>query len=146
LALVNKEMNEMSKEPTNSATKMSSSALLYIFLAIALSLAALVLAVTIFPKDDVLASYILLLGFVGIFASVYVLLQMRKRVRRLSIESHPITTTIECKKCGFKSIREFKRGDYIFKEEEPCQKCNEKMMITAIFREVKEGEKERFRF
>jgi ribosomal protein L40E len=58
----------------------------------------------------------------------------------------PITTTIECRKCGFKSVREFQRGDYIFKEVEPCQKCNEKMLITAIYREVKEKPKESFPF
>jgi DNA-directed RNA polymerase subunit RPC12/RpoP len=53
-------------------------------------------------------------------------------------------STIECNKCGVKNVREFQRGDYIFKETERCQKCNEKMLITAIYREVKEKEKERF--
>jgi hypothetical protein len=55
-------------------------------------------------------------------------------------------TTIECRKCGTKNTREFQRGDYVFKETEPCQKCNDKMLITAIYKEVKEKEKERFPF
>jgi hypothetical protein len=51
-------------------------------------------------------------------------------------------TTIECRKCGSKSVREFQRGDYVFKELEPCQKCpDDKMLITAIYKEVKEKEK-----
>ncbi len=41
-------------------------------------------------------------------------------------------------KCGFKNIREFERGDYIFKEVEECPKCEEKMMISSIYREAEE--------
>jgi len=83
----------------------------------------------------------LLIGFLGAAMSTYVLLQTRKRIKRLSIAAPSITTTIECRKCGFKNVREFERGDYIFKEVDPCQKCNEKMLITAIYREVKEKRK-----
>ena len=55
----------------------------------------------------------------------------------------PVTTTMECSKCGFKNVRDFQRGDYIFKEtEQQCPKCNEKMSIASIYREVKEKKKE----
>ena len=33
------------------------------------------------------------------------------------------------------------RGDFVFKELDPCQKCNEKMLVTAIYKEVREKEK-----
>jgi DNA-directed RNA polymerase subunit RPC12/RpoP len=113
-----------------------------IFLVLALSLTALILATTALGQgNEVVAGYLMLLGFIGLALSTYVLFQTRRRILRLRIETSPITTTIECKKCGFKSTREFQRGDYIFKELEPCQKCNDKMLITAIFREVKEKEK-----
>jgi hypothetical protein len=102
----------------------------------------LVLALQAFGHDDVAAGYLLLIGFIGVALSTYVLMQTRRRLLRLRIVTPPITTTIECKKCGFKSVREFKRGDYIFKEVEPCQKCNDKMLITAIYKEVKEKERE----
>jgi hypothetical protein len=92
----------------------------------------------------VVAGYLLLIGFLGVALSTYVLFQTRRRIMGLRIEIPPITTTVECKKCGFKSVREFQRGDYVFKEVGPCQKCNEKMLITAIYREVKEKGKERF--
>ena len=136
----------MAEGTTNSATRISSFVLLIIFITLALSMTALILAFNAFSSDTVISGWLILIGFVGVGMSLYVLLQARRRVRRLSIAIPPVTTTIECKKCSFKNVREFQRGDYVFKEVEPCQKCNEKMMITAIYREVKEGEKERFRF
>lgn len=136
----------MAQGTANSATRISSFVLLIIFITLALSMTALILAFNAFSSDPVISGWLILLGFVGVGISMYVLLQARRRVRRLSIAIAPVTTTIECKKCGFKSVREFQRGDYIFKEVEPCQKCNENMMITAIYREVKEGDKDHYRF
>lgn len=133
----------MSETSKNTGTKIPTLFLLIIFIALAMSLAALVAAVSFVEQNQLLAGYLLLLGFLGVALSTYVLFQTRRRLLRLRIEAPPITTTIECKKCGFKSVREFQRGDYVFKEVEPCQKCNEKMLITAIYREVKEKGKER---
>jgi len=135
----------MSKAPSSAASKISSFVLLVIFITLALSLTALILAISAFSYNEIAAYYLLLIGFLGAALSTYVLLQTRKRIRRLSIKAPSITTTIECRKCGFKSIREFERGDYIFRDVDPCQKCNENMLITAIFREVKE-KKKRTRF
>ena len=132
----------MSRASPNAATKISSFVLMMIFLVLALSLTALILATTVFgPGKEVVAGYLLLIGFLGVALSTYVLFQTRRRILRLRIVAPSITTTIECKKCGFKSVREFQRGDYIFKEVEPCQKCSDKMLITAISREVKEKER-----
>lgn len=131
-----------SKTPQNATTRISSFVLLIIFLTLAMSLVALILATTFFSQgNEIVAGYLLLLGFIGVALSTYVLLQTRRRMMRLRIETPLINTTIECRKCGFKSVREFQRGDYIFKEDGPCQKCNEKMLITAIYKEVKEKEK-----
>jgi hypothetical protein len=132
----------MSKPQPSAATRISSFVLLIIFLTLALSLTALILATTFFGQgNEIIAGYLLLLGFIGVALSTYVLFQTRRRIMRLRIVVPPIVTTIECKKCGFKSVREFQRGDYIFKQGEPCQKCNEKMLITAIYKEVKDKEK-----
>ncbi len=133
----------VSKASKNTGTKIPTLFLMIIFIALAMSLAALIAAVSFVEQNQLLAGYLLLLGFLGVALSTYVLFQTRRRLLRLRIEVPPITTTIECKKCGFKSVREFQRGDYVFKEVEPCQKCNEKMLITAIYREVKEKGKER---
>ncbi len=135
----------MKRASSNTATKISSFVLMIIFITLALSLTALILAITAFNiGNEAVAGILLMMGFIGVALSTYVLLQTRRRIIRLRIETPPITTTIECKKCGFKSVREFQRGDYIFKDVEPCQKCNEKMLITAIYREVKERGKEPF--
>lgn len=127
--------------PNNRVTKASSYQMLIIIIAIGLALTVLVLAINLFDKDVVTAGYLVLIGFLLLLISAYVLLQTKRRIRGLKIETSPIVTTIECKKCGFKNVREFKRDDYVFKETEPCQKCNEKMMITAIYREVHDKEK-----
>jgi hypothetical protein len=109
-------------------------------------MAALILAVNAYGYgQQVVAGYLLIIGFLGVAFSTYILFQTRRRIMRMRIESPTVQTTVECKKCNFKNVREFQRGDYIFKAVEPCQKCNEKMLITAIYREVKEKE-ERTRF
>ena len=133
----------MSKASSSATKRISSFVMLVIFITLALSLVALILAIQAWytPGQEPVAGYLLLIGFLGAALSTYVLLQTRKRIRRLSIKAPSITTTIECRKCGFKSIREFERGDYIFRDVDPCQKCNENMLITAIYREVKEKRK-----
>jgi hypothetical protein len=128
----------MSKTSSSTPTRISSFVLLVIFTALALSLTALILAIYAFSFNEIAAYYLLLIGFLGAALSTYVLLQTRKRIKRLSIKIPSVTTTIECRKCGFKNVRDFQRGDYIFKEVDPCQKCNENMLITAIYREVEE--------
>ncbi|MEM2995399.1 MAG: hypothetical protein QXI91_05235 [Candidatus Bathyarchaeia archaeon] len=132
---------------SSTTTKISSFMLMIIFITLILSLMALVSAIGFQSSGEwEYAVGLLLIGFFGLALSTYMLLQTRRRILGLRIEIPQVTTTIECRKCGFKSIREFQRGDYIFKEVEPCQKCNEKMLITAIFREVREKEKSAFPF
>jgi len=133
----------MSRVSSSATRRISSFVLLVIFITLALSLTALILAIQAWftPGQETAAGYMLLIGFLGAGLSTYVLLQTKKKMKMLSTKTPPMTTTIECRKCGFKSIREFKRGDYIFRDVEPCQKCNENMLITAIYREVKEKDK-----
>jgi hypothetical protein len=133
----------MSETPSSATTRISSFVLLVIFITLALSLVALILAIQAWytPGQEPVSGYLLLIGFLGAALSTYVLFQTRKRIKRLSIKTPSVTTTIECRKCGFKSVREFERGDYIFKDVDPCQKCNENMLITAIYREVEEKRK-----
>jgi hypothetical protein len=139
-------MNEMSGTSATTTTKISSFVLLVVFITLALSLVALIFSVTIIGENSDAAWILLALGLLGVAISTYVLVETRRRLSKLKITVPPVNTTIECKKCGVKNVREFQRGDYIFKETEPCQKCNDKMLITAIYREVKEKVKERFPF
>lgn len=126
--------------------RISTFILMVVFVTLALSFAALIFAVNILDQNTEAAWILILLGFLGVAISTYVLFQTRRRLSKLKIIVPPVTTTIECKKCGFKNVREFQRGDYIFKEGDNCQKCNEKMLITAIYREVKDKQKEKMSF
>jgi len=143
-------MEDMTEESSgNQGSRIAPSALMTLFVVLVLSLAALAYGIWIlneYPDMSEIGYIVLLFGFLGAAIITYTLVQMRRRLSRLKIVIPPVTTTIECKKCNFKNIREFQRGDYIFKEVEPCQKCSDKMMITAIYREVKEKEKDRFPF
>jgi len=132
----------MSENSSPATTKISTYLMMIVLIVLALSIVALMLSVNAFIiGNEIVAGYLLIIGFIAMALSVYVLLQSRKRVASMRIEAPKVMTTVECRKCGFKSVRDFQRGDFIFKELEVCQKCEDKMMITAIYKEVKEKEK-----
>ncbi|RLG93281.1 hypothetical protein DRO34_00605 [Candidatus Bathyarchaeota archaeon] len=117
-----------------------------IFITLALSLVALYFSVEMFPRNNVVAWYFLLFGFIGLGLSLYMLIQMRQRVLKWRLQLPPVMTIIECRKCGFKNVREFQRGDYIFKQMGTCKKCNEPLLVTGIYREIKEPKKKKEKF
>jgi len=133
-------MTEKAGPPTRN---ISSFLLVMILTILVLAVAALYIGVQTYgnnPKDSAAIS-LMLIGFIGLALTAYMLLQAKRKPLRVAFEIPQVITTILCQKCGFKNIRDFQRGDYIFKETEPCPKCNEKMMIASIYREVKEKEK-----
>jgi hypothetical protein len=132
----------MSENTSSATTKISTYLMMIVLIVLALSIVALILSVNAFVAgNEMVATYLMVIGFIAMGLSVYVLFQSRKRVASMKIEAPKVMTTVECKKCGFKSVREFERGDFIFKDLDACQKCNDKMIITAIYKEVKEKEK-----
>lgn len=132
----------MSEEIETPARRVSSIVLVVIIVVLALSLTALYLAYDMLLSNDPIMGYYLLIGFIGLALSTYMLFQTRRRIRRFTLKTPPITTTIVCSKCGFKNVRKFERGDYILKKVGPCTKCEETMMISAIYREITEKGKE----
>ena len=134
-------MNNTSAAP--GTAKISTFVLSIVLIVFALSIVAILLAVNAFlAGEEMLTGYLLAIGAIAMILSVYVLLQSRRRVEKMKLSIPPVMTTIECRKCGDKNVREFQRGDYVFKELELCKKCPDtKMMITAIYKEVKEKEK-----
>ena len=75
-----------------------------------------------------------LLGAIGFSISAYITYTNGRR--RLSQKPLPrVVTVTECKKCGFKSLNKFAKGDYIFKTNGNCTKCNEPMLISTIYAE-----------
>ena len=43
-----------------------------------------------------------------------------------------VITTLECPQCNLKRVRAFQPGDYIFKTDEPCTRCEGSMTVTRI--------------
>jgi hypothetical protein len=123
-------------------TKISTFVLAAIYVTIVLSVVAISVAVGAFYEGSIeVGIYLLAIGFIAMALSGYYLFQSRKHVANLKIDNPPILTAVECKACNDKVTREFKRGDYVFKEAEKCPKCSSLGMIVAIYREVKEKEK-----
>lgn len=81
------------------------------------------------------AGYSTLVGLVGLVASSYMILQLRRR-RAWTPPAEPnVKSTAECGSCGFRDMRKFREGDYVFKPSDPCPKCNATMMVTSIYYE-----------
>ncbi len=132
----------MNDETATPARRISSIVIIVIIVALALSLSALYQAYDLFIKEDATMGLWLLIGFIGLALSTYMLLQTRSRMKRFTLKTPPITTTIICSKCGFKNVRNFERGDYILKKLDSCSKCKGTLMISAIYRKVEEKGKE----
>jgi hypothetical protein len=43
-----------------------------------------------------------------------------------------VLTTLECPQCNLKQVRAHQVGDFIFKKDEPCNRCEGNMVITRI--------------
>jgi ABC-type transport system involved in cytochrome bd biosynthesis fused ATPase/permease subunit len=146
--LDNKEDKTMEKDhnQTSQATKKISNYLtMIVLIVVALSIVSLILAANAYvanPNDIAPVAFLAIIGLVALTMSVFTLYQSKRQVAQMKIEIPKVMTTIECK-CGSKSVREFQRGDYVYKElDVPCQKCpNSRQVITAIYKEVKEKEK-----
>ena len=135
----------MSTKSNSSPTtnRISSFAFMIVLAVMALSIVAFGLAVNAYLLgQEVVAIYLAIIGMVAMTLSAYVLMQSRRTAVMMKTATSKVMTTVECRKCGFKNVRDFQRGDYVYKELEACQKCpDDKMIITAIYKEVKEKEK-----
>jgi DNA integrity scanning protein DisA with diadenylate cyclase activity len=132
-------------EPSNpNANKISPFLLVIVMITLVLALAFIYMGLQAYLGDKFEdGSLNLTLGMALLAISTYLLFQTKRRPLKKGLEIQPLNTTVLCQKCGFKNVREFQRGDYVFKQmEDPCPKCNEKTLsINAIFREVKEKTK-----
>ena len=129
-------------EETPTVARTDSFMVAIIFIAFALSFFALYQAVIAYVNQNPESgNSLLIMSLTGFALSAYFMIQAQRGTPRMILKPQRVATTILCQKCGFKNVREFQRGDYILKETESCPKCNEKMLITSIHREV-EGEPE----
>ena len=112
---------------------------------LALSVVSLFVAVETYLANDLIAAGLFAgIGVIAMAMSIFLLYQSRRQATEVKLDIPKVMTTIECqnKGCANKTVREFQRGDYVFKEVDvACGKCGGKQMITAIYKEVKEKEK-----
>jgi hypothetical protein len=142
-------MKNMAQNQTQSAStnkKISTYLTLIVLIVMALAITALLIAGETYLAGDQLAAGVLAgIGFIALALSVFLLYQSKLQSAQVKIEVPKVMTTIECtnKACTTKTVREFQRGDYVYKELDiPCQKCpTTKQMITGIYKEIKEKEK-----
>jgi hypothetical protein len=122
---------------STGTAKISTFVLAAIYITLVLSVVAIAVAVGALSQGSTeVAIYLLAIGFIALALSGYYLFQSRKHVATLKVEAPKVLTTIECIKCGIKSTREFQRGDFVYKELDKCTKCEDKQVITAIYREA----------
>lgn len=140
-------LNRMAQEQTQSSSatqRISTYLMLIVLIVMALSIAALLLATNAYMLGDQLAAGVLaVIGLLAFSLSGFMLFQSRRQTGQMKIDIPKVMTTIECnnKTCASKTVREFQRGDYVYKELDACQKCSGKQIVTSIFKEVKEKEK-----
>ncbi len=130
-------------QSTSANQKISTYLTMIVLIVMALAVTALVIAGETYLAGDQLAAGVLAgIGLIALVLSVFLLYQSKLQSAQVKIEVPKVMTTIECK-CGGKTVREFQRGDYVYKDlDVPCPKCpTTHQMITAIYKEVKEKEK-----
>jgi hypothetical protein len=137
--------NQQTKTTNSASNKINTYLILIVLVVLGLSVVSLLVAGQTFMEGDPLtASLFAGIGVIAMVMSLFLLFQSRRAAAEVKLEVPKVMTTIECtnKACGNKTVREFQRGDYVFKESEvACGKCGGKQMITAIYKEVKEKEK-----
>jgi hypothetical protein len=50
-------------------------------------------------------------------------------------------TILECEACDLKTVRDYKEGDYVYKEIGKCNECDDILKITQIYSVKLKGEK-----
>jgi multidrug transporter EmrE-like cation transporter len=130
-------------QSTNANQKISTYLTMIVLIVMALAITALLIAGETYLAGDQLAAGVLAgIGLIALALSGFLLYQSKLQSKQVKLEVPKVMTTIECK-CGGKTVREFQRGDYVYKEVDiPCPKCpTTHQMITSIYKEVKEKEK-----
>ena len=141
-------MKNMAQTKTQSAStnkKISTYLTMIVLIVMALAITALLIAGETYLAGDQLAAGVLAgIGLIALTLSVFLLYQSKLQSAQVKIEVPKVMTTTDCtvKGCSSKTVREFQRGDYVYKDLDiPCPKCSGKQMITAIYKEIKEKEK-----
>lgn len=72
---------------------------------------------------------------VAIVLAVSSIMQMRRRIQMLQSLAIKVLSVILCANCGFKVVRVFGEGDFVYKEVGKCQQCSGTMRVDSIYAE-----------
>lgn len=100
----------------------------------ALALVSLYMGFQAYGNNEVETAFMyLIIGTSGFVAIGYSLFRSKPvKDEKLDPKEQEVITTLECSQCNLKRVREFQRGDYLFKRDEPCNRCEGMMVITRI--------------
>jgi len=72
---------------------------------------------------------------VAIVLAVSSIMQMRRRIVLLQSAATKVLSVVLCANCGFKVVRTFGEGDFVYKEVGKCQQCSQPMRVESIYAE-----------
>jgi hypothetical protein len=72
---------------------------------------------------------------IAIVLAISSIMQMRRRILLLQSLAVKVLSVILCANCGFKVVRAFTQGDFVYKEVGNCQQCSGTMRIDSIYAE-----------
>jgi len=100
----------------------------------ALALISLYMGFKAYGSGEIETAFMyLIVGASGFIALGYSFFRAKPPAKApLEPKKFDVITTLECPQCNLKRVRGFQRGDYIFKRDEPCSRCDGQMVITAI--------------
>ena len=84
------------------------------------------------------ANYYIIIGTAGFAAIGYMFFRTKAIAssRKVEVPKVNVVTILECPSCDLKRVRDFKKGDYVYKDDEPCTRCEGTMIITGIHRKA----------
>ena len=90
------------------------------------------------------ANLLIGMGAVGLAAIGYLFFRTKAvSSQKLLDEKAEVVTILNCPSCALKRVRDFKRGDYVYKIDETCTRCEGTMTITGIHRKAEPKKKKR---
>lgn len=72
---------------------------------------------------------------VAIVLAISSIAQMRRRILVLQSLATRVLSVVLCGSCGFKVVRVFAAGDFVYREVGKCQQCSGSMRIESIYAE-----------
>ena len=86
--------------------------------------------------------YYMVIGLVGFVAIGYMLFSTRNaKPKKMDVSQVDVVTILECPSCNLKRVRDFKRGDYVNKDDETFTRCDGNMVIVGIHKRAEPKKK-----